>query len=156
LNGEWGVVDVDDCVNAARFLASQGRVDPRRLVIRGRSAGGYTTLAALTFRPGVFAAGASYYGVSDLEAMARDTHKFDSHYLHRLVPPYPKMTDRYRERSPPRFVDRLSCPVIFFQGLEDRVVPPAQSELMADAIRAKGLAAPLLVFPGEQHGFRRA
>jgi dipeptidyl aminopeptidase/acylaminoacyl peptidase len=156
LDGEWGVVDVDDCVNAAHFLASQGRIDPRRMVIRGRSAGGYTTLAALTFRPGVFAAGASYYGVGDLEAMAHETHKFESRYLDRLVGPFPEMAERYRERSPLRFVERLSCPVIFFQGLEDRVVPPAQSELMAGAIRAKGLSAPLLVFPGEQHGFRRA
>ena len=156
LNGQWGVVDVDDCVNAARYLAAQGLADGERLIIRGRSAGGYTTLAALAFRPGVFMAGASYYGVADLELLARDTHKFESRYLDRLIGPYPARQDLYRARSPIYHADRLSCPVIFFQGLDDRVVPPEQSENMAAAVRAKGLTVSLVTFPGEAHGFRRA
>lgn len=156
LNGQWGVADVADCVNAARYLAAHGKADPDRLVIRGRSAGGYTTLAALTFHPGVFKAGASYYGISDLEAMARETHKFESRYLDRLIGPYPAMRDVYRARSPIHFVRQLACPIIFFQGLEDRVVPPDQSRMMADAARAKGLPAAFLAFEGEQHGFRKS
>jgi dipeptidyl aminopeptidase/acylaminoacyl peptidase len=155
LNGQWGVVDVDDCVNAARYLVELGRVDGSRLAIRGGSAGGYTTLAALAFR-NVFQAGASYYGVSDLEALARDTHKLESRYLDRLVGPYPDHRDLYRQRSPIHFADRLSCPMIFFQGLEDRVVPPSQTELMFEALRAKGVPVAYLPFEGEQHGFRRA
>jgi dienelactone hydrolase len=155
LNGQWGVVDVADSVNAAKYLAARGQADPDRLAIRGRSAGGYTTLAALTFCQGVFKAGASYYGISDLEAMARDTHKFESRYLDSLIGPYPAEREIYRARSPIHFVDRLSCPVIFFQGLEDRVVPPAQSRIMADALRAKGLPVAILTFEGEQHGFRK-
>jgi dipeptidyl aminopeptidase/acylaminoacyl peptidase len=155
LNGQWGVVDVADCVNAAKYLAAHGKADPDRLAIRGRSAGGYTTLAALTFCPDVFKAGASYYGISDLEAMARETHKFEARYLDSLIGPYPAERDIYRARSPIHFVDRLSCPVIFFQGLEDRVVPPNQSRIMADALRAKGLPVALLTFEGEQHGFRK-
>ena len=156
LKGQWGVVDVADCVNAAKSLVADGQVDARRLIIRGGSAGGYTTLAALTFHPDVFTAGASYYGVSDIEALARDTHKFESRYADSLIGPYPEARDVYRARSPIHFVDRLSCPLIFFQGLEDRVVPPSQTELMAAAVRAKGLPVALLLFPGEQHGFRRA
>lgn len=156
LNGQWGLADVADCVNAAKYLAAHGKADPDRLVIRGRSAGGYTTLAALTFHPGVFKAGASYYGISDLEAMARDTHKFESRYLDRLIGPYPAMRDVYRARSPIHFVGQLACPVIFFQGLDDRVVPPDQSRMMADAVRAKGLPAAFLAFEGEQHGFRKS
>jgi dipeptidyl aminopeptidase/acylaminoacyl peptidase len=155
LNGQWGVVDVADCVNAATYLAARGEVDPDRLIIRGRSAGGYTSLAALTFY-GTFKAGASYYGISDLEAMARETHKFESRYLDSLIGPYPAERDSYRARSPIQCVDRLSCPVIFFQGLEDRVVPPNQSRIMADALRAKGLPVAVLTFEGEQHGFRKA
>ncbi len=155
LNGQWGVVDVADCVNAAKHLAAQGKADPDRLVIRGRSAGGYTTLAALTFYPDVFKAGASYYGISDIEAMARETHKFESRYLDSLIGPYPAERDIYRARSPIHFVDRLACPLIFFQGLEDRVVPPNQSQMMADAMRAKGVPVALLTFEGEQHGFRK-
>jgi len=155
LNGQWGVVDVADCVNAAKYLTAHGRADPDRLAIRGRSAGGYTTLAALTFYEGVFKAGASYYGISDLEAMTRETHKFESRYLDGLVGPYPAERDLYRARSPIHVVDRLSCPVIFFQGLEDRVVPPNQSRNMADALRAKGLPGAILTFEGEQHGFRK-
>jgi dipeptidyl aminopeptidase/acylaminoacyl peptidase len=156
LNGQWGVVDVADCVNAAAHLAADGRADADRLIIRGNSAGGYTTLAALVFRPDVFKAGSSYYGISDLETMTRDTHKFESRYLDRLVGPYPARRDVYRARSPIHFVDRLSCPLILFQGLEDQVVPPDQSQTMADAVRAKGLPVALLAFEGEQHGFRRA
>jgi dipeptidyl aminopeptidase/acylaminoacyl peptidase len=155
LEGQWGVVDVDDCVNGARYLAGQGEVDGDRLVIRGGSAGGYTTLCALTFRH-AFKAGASYYGVSDLEAMAQETHKFESRYLDRLVGPFPERKDLYRERSPVHFTDRLSCPVIFFQGLEDQVVPPNQAESMVEALRARGHPVAYVPFEGEQHGFRRA
>jgi dipeptidyl aminopeptidase/acylaminoacyl peptidase len=155
LDGRWGIVDVDDCVNAARHLAARGLVDAERLAIRGGSAGGYTTLAALTFRD-VFKAGASHYGISDLEALARDTHKFESRYLDRLVGPYPERRDLYVERSPIHFTDRLSCPLILFQGLEDEVVPPAQAEAMFEAVRRRGLAVAYVPFEGEQHGFRKA
>jgi len=155
LNGRWGEVDVLDCVNSARFLVAERRVDMRRLAITGGSAGGYTTLCALTFHD-VFRAGASHYGVSDLEALARDTHKFESRYLDRLVGPYPEAAALYRARSPIHHVDRLSCPIIFFQGLEDAVVPPSQAELMVEALRKKGLPVAYLIFPGEQHGFRKA
>ena len=155
LDGEWGIVDVDDCVNGARFLVERGDVDGQRLLIRGGSAGGYTTLCALAFRDD-FAAGASYYGVSDLEALAKETHKFESRYLDRLVGPYPGQRDRYLARSPIYAVDRLSCPVIFFQGLEDKVVPPNQAERMVEALRAKGLPVAYVPLEGEQHGFRRA
>jgi dipeptidyl aminopeptidase/acylaminoacyl peptidase len=155
LEGQWGVVDVDDCVNGARALVEHGEVDGERLIIRGGSAGGYTTLCALTFRD-VFKAGASYFGLSELEIFVGDTHKFESRYLDQLVGPYPERRDLYRERSPINFVDRISCPVIFFQGLEDKVVPPNQAELMVDALREKGLPVAYIPFEGEQHGFRRA
>ena len=155
LKGKWGIVDVDDCVGAALYLADAGRVDRERLVIRGGSAGGYTTLAALVFRD-VFRAGASYYGVSDLEALAKHTHKFESRYLDSLVAPYPDGLAVYHERSPVHFTDQLSCPVIFFQGLEDRVVPPDQAECMVAALRAKKLPVAYVAFEGEQHGFRDA
>jgi dipeptidyl aminopeptidase/acylaminoacyl peptidase len=155
LNGQWGVVDVDDCVNGARYLVERGDVDGERLIIRGGSAGGYTTLCALTFRD-LFKAGASHFGVSDLEALARETHKFESRYLDRMVGPYPEQRDLYRERSPINYTDRLSCPVIFLQGLEDQVVPPNQAEMMVEALQAKGLPVAYLAFEGEQHGFRRA
>ena len=155
LNGAWGIVDVDDCVNAARHLASQGLVDAQRMAITGGSAGGYTTLCALTFRD-VFKAGASHFGIGDLEALARDTHKFESRYLDALVGPYPERRDIYLERSPIHHVDRLSCPVIFFQGLEDKIVPPNQAEAMVDALRRKGVPVAYLAFEGEQHGFRKA
>jgi dipeptidyl aminopeptidase/acylaminoacyl peptidase len=156
LRGEWGIVDVADCVNAATALVARGKADGDRLIIRGRSAGGYTTLAALTFQPGVFKAGASYYGVCDLELLAKETHKFESRYLDTLIGPYPADVNVYRARSPIHSVDRLSCPLILFQGLEDRVVPPSQSRLMHEAVRAKQLPVALLTFAGEQHGFRRA
>jgi dipeptidyl aminopeptidase/acylaminoacyl peptidase len=155
LKGQWGIVDVDDCVNGARHLVQQGEVDGNRLAIRGGSAGGYTMLCALTFRD-VFKAGASHYGISDLEALARDTHKFESRYLDRLIGPYPERRDLYVERSPIHFTDRLSCPMILFQGLEDQVVPPNQAEKMAEAVRAKKLPVAYLTFEGEQHGFRKA
>ena len=155
LDGAWGVVDVADCVAAARHLAAAGEVDGGRVAIRGASAGGYTTLRALTATD-AFSAGASYYGVGDLEALARDTHKFESRYLDGLVGPYPEAAERYRERSPIHHVDDLSCPVILLQGLEDAVVPPEQAEAMAAALERKGIPYAYLAFPGEQHGFRRA
>ncbi len=156
LLGRWGIVDVADVVHAAQHLVSRGQADPERLIARGGSAGGYTTLAALTFCPGVFRAGASHYGISDIEVLARDTHKFESRYLDSLVGPYPEQRDLYRARSPIHFADRLSCALILFQGLDDRVVPPNQSAMMAEAVRAKGLPVAYLAFEGEQHGFRRA
>jgi dipeptidyl aminopeptidase/acylaminoacyl peptidase len=155
LDGQWGVVDVDDCVNAARYLVARGDVDGARLLIDGGSAGGYTTLCALTFRD-AFAAGASHYGIGDLTIFAHETHKFESRYLQRLVGPLPERADLYHDRSPINYVDRLSCPVILFQGLEDEIVPPNQAELMFAALRHKGLPCAYLAFPGEQHGFRRA
>jgi dipeptidyl aminopeptidase/acylaminoacyl peptidase len=155
LKGQWGVVDIDDCVNGAFHLVKGGEVDGGRLAIRGGSAGGYTTLCALTFRD-VFSAGASYYGVSDVEALAKETHKFESRYLDSLIGPYPEQRELYQERSPIHFAERLSCPVIFFQGLEDQVVPPSQAELMVNALRAKGVPVAYIAFEGEQHGFRRA
>ena len=151
----WGVVDVDDCVNGARFLAGQGRVDGRRCVISGGSAGGYTTLAALAFHD-FFQGGASYYGVSDAAALARDTHKFESRYLDWLIGPYPQEAARYRERSPLHHVDRLSKPMIFFQGEEDAIVPPNQAQAMVEALRRKGSPVGYFLFSGEQHGFRKA
>jgi dipeptidyl aminopeptidase/acylaminoacyl peptidase len=155
LNGQWGIVDVDDCANGAKYLADQGLVDSQRLSIAGGSAGGYTTLCALTFR-NIFQAGASYYGVSDLEALATDTHKFESRYLDRLIGPYPERQDLYKLRSPINFTDQLSCPVIFFQGLEDQIVPPNQAEIMVAALKAKALPVAYIAYEGEQHGFRRA
>ena len=155
LEGNWGVVDVDDCCNGAKHLAARGLVDGRRMAITGGSAGGYTVLAALTMRK-VFAAGASHYGVSDCEALATETHKFESRYLDRLIGPYPQRRDLYVERSPIHHVEGLSCPVIFFQGLEDKIVPPNQARTMADALRKKGLPVALVEFEGEQHGFRQA
>jgi dipeptidyl aminopeptidase/acylaminoacyl peptidase len=156
LNGQWGIVDVEDAVNAARFLVARGKADPDRLIIRGGSAGGYTALAALVFHPDVFKAAASYYGISDLEVLQQDTHKFESRYSDTLVGPYPEARELYRARSPIHFVDRLSCALILLQGLEDKVVPPNQSEMMADAVRKKGLPVAYLSFEGEQHGFRKA
>ncbi|MGH8729803.1 MAG: prolyl oligopeptidase family serine peptidase [Burkholderiales bacterium] len=155
LNGQWGVVDVNDCVRGAMHLVQAGEVDKNKLIIRGQSAGGYTTLCALTFRD-VFRAGASYYGVSDLEALDQDTHKFESHYNATLIGPYPEKRDVYVARSPIHFPERLRCPVIFLQGLEDKVVPPNQAETMFNAVREKGLPCAYIAFEGEQHGFRRA
>jgi dipeptidyl aminopeptidase/acylaminoacyl peptidase len=155
LKEQWGIVDVDDCANGAKYLAEQGKVDGDRLVIDGGSAGGYTTLCALTFRD-VFKAGASYYGVSDLEALATDTHKFESRYLDSLIGPYPERKDLYVERSPIHATQSLNCPVIFFQGDEDKIVPPNQAEMMVNALREKGLPVAYVLYEGEQHGFRKA
>src|ERR1051326_7506308 len=155
LKGQWGIVDVDDCINAARYLEKRGEVDPKRMAIRGGSAGGYTTLCALLFH-NVFAAGASYFGVADLETLARDTHKFESRYEEGLVGPYPAAAELYRQRSPVHFADRLSCPVILLQGLEDKVVPPSQAETMIAALREKRLPFAYVAFPTEGHGFRDA
>lgn len=153
LAGQWGVVDVDDAVNAARFLIERGDVDAERVLIRGASAGGYTTLAALTFRR-YFKAGASHFGIGDLAALVRDTHKFESRYLDSLIGPYP--SPRYRERSPIHHTDQLASPMILLQGAEDKAVPPEQAAAMFEAVRAKGLPVAYLLFEGEQHGFRRA
>jgi dipeptidyl aminopeptidase/acylaminoacyl peptidase len=155
LQGNWGVVDVADCINGARYLAETQRVDPERWAISGASAGGYTTLAVLTFRK-EFKTGASYYGVSDLEALAKDTHKFESRYLDGLIGPYPQRRDVYIARSPVHSARLLSVPVAFFQGAEDRVVPPQQAEEMVEALRRRGVPFLYLLFDGEQHGFRRA
>ncbi|NGX51659.1 MAG: hypothetical protein K1060chlam2_01532, partial [Chlamydiae bacterium] len=155
LKGKWGIVDVDDCTNSALYLAEQGRVDPDRMAIKGGSAGGYTTLAALTFKD-IFKAGASYYGVSDLEALVHEMHKFESHYLEGLIGPYPMEKKRYIEYSPIHHTDRLSCPVILFQGAEDKVVPPSQAEKMFEALNKKKIPVAYLLFEGEQHGFRNA
>jgi len=154
LLGGWGVVDVEDCATGARAMADLGRVDADRLAIRGGSAGGYTTLCALVFTD-VFKAGASYFGVGDIEALVRDTHKFESRYLDGLIGPYPEAAELYRERSPIHHVDRLSSPMILLQGTDDVVVPPNQAQSMADALRAKGLPVALLMFEGEGHGFRQ-
>ncbi len=156
LNGNWGVVDVNDCCNAALYLVKKGLADPKRLAIRGGSAGGYTTLACLTFRNDVFKAGASHYGLSELEVFVKDTHKFESRYLYSLVGPYPERKDLYLERSPINHTENLACPLILFQGDEDKVVPPSQSQMMFEAVRAKGLPVAYLLFKGEQHGFRKA
>jgi dipeptidyl aminopeptidase/acylaminoacyl peptidase len=155
LKGNWGIVDVDDCVNGAKYLVERGEVDGDRLTIDGGSAGGYTTLAVLAFRD-TFKAGASYYGVSDAAALAEDTHKFESRYLDGLIGPYPERQDLYRERSPIHHTDQLSCPVIFFQGDEDKIVPPNQAEKMVEALKAKGIPVAYVLFEGEQHGFRKA
>jgi dipeptidyl aminopeptidase/acylaminoacyl peptidase len=155
LDGNWGVVDVDDCVAAVRFLVERGDVDPDRLAIEGGSAGGYTTLAALTFRD-VFAAGVSLFGVADIELLDRDTHKFESRYSRRLVGPYPEAAALYRERSPIHFVDFISRPVLVLQGLDDKVVPPEQAEAIVAALAANGIPHAYLAFEGEGHGFRGA
>jgi dipeptidyl aminopeptidase/acylaminoacyl peptidase len=154
LSGQWGIVDVEDCVAGARDLVDQGLADGQRLAIRGGSAGGYTTLAALAFHD-VFKAGASYYGVGDLRALDADTHKFESRYTTDLLAALPERERLYAERSPIHAAHRLSCPVIFFQGLDDKVVPPAQAATMVAALRAQGIAVAHLEFEGEGHGFRK-
>jgi dipeptidyl aminopeptidase/acylaminoacyl peptidase len=155
LRGQWGIVDVEDAVGGAEAMVAMGKADPARLIIRGGSAGGYTTLAALTFF-NTFKAGASYYGISDLEVLQQDTHKFEARYNDTLLGPYPEARDVYHARSPIHFTDRLSCPIILFQGLEDKVVPPNQSEMIYEAARRKGLKVKYVTFEGEQHGFRKA
>ena len=155
LNGNWGIVDVDDCCNAALYLVEEGLADPNRLAIRGGSAGGYTTLACLAFRD-VFKAGASHFGISDLEALAKDTHKFESRYLDSMIGSYPERKDLYYERSPINFAHNINCPIILFQGDEDQVVPPNQSQAMFEAVRAREIPTAYVLFQGEQHGFRKA
>jgi dipeptidyl aminopeptidase/acylaminoacyl peptidase len=155
LRDSWGVVDVDDAANAAKYLAQQGKADPKKLLIRGGSAGGYTTLACLTFSD-VFRCGASSYGISDLALMAHDTHKFESRYLDQLVGPYPQEEARYRERSPIFHLEKFNCPVILLQGLEDKIVPPNQAELILDSLKQRAVPVAYVPFAGEQHGFRKA
>lgn len=155
LISNWGIVDVDDCVNAAQYLADKGLADANRMAISGGSAGGYTTLAALAFRD-VFKAGASYYGISDLTALAEFTHKFEGRYSDKLVGPYPSRKDLYDNRSPINHVDKLSCPIILLQGDEDKIVPPEQSEMMYNSLLKKGIPTAYLLFENEQHGFRGA
>ena len=155
LKGNWGIVDVDDCANAARYLAQRGDVDGNRLAIRGGSAGGFTTLNSVTFTD-VYSAGASYYGLADLPAFVSETHKFESRYLDGLVGPYPDAKDVYEARSAAYHTDQLSCPLVLFQGLEDKVVPPHQAELMVEALQRKGLPYAYVPYEGEQHGFRKA
>jgi len=152
---QWGIADVEDCVQAALYLAEQGLADPDRMAISGGSAGGYTVLCALTFKD-VFKAGASSYGIGDLEALARDTHKFESRYMDWLVGEWPAEAELYRARSPIHHTERLSCPVIFLQGADDKVVPPNQAEAMVAALEQKGLPVAYLLFQGEGHGFRKA
>ena len=156
LNGQWGVVDLQDCVNAARYLAEQGEADPDRLLITGGSAGGYTTICALTFTD-VFAAGTTYFGVADLEQFTGgETHKFELKYEHTLVGPYPEQADLYRERSPINFTDRITTPMLVLQGTDDRIVPPSQAELIVGALRQRGIPHAYLLYEGEGHGFRKA
>jgi len=155
LNGNWGIVDVDDCCNAALYLVKEGLADENRLAIRGGSAGGYTTLACLAFRD-VFKAGASHYGLSELEFFVEGTHKFESRYLDSLVGPYPERKDLYYERSPIHFVQNINCPIILFQGDEDKIVPQSQSQLMFEAVRGREIPTAYVLFKGEQHGFRKA
>ncbi len=155
LDDNWGISDIDDVLMGAKHLLEQGLVDPQQLAIRGGSAGGYTVLAALTFH-NLFKAGASYYGIGDLETLARDTHKFESRYLERLIGPYPDGVDIYQARSPINHIDQLTCPTIFFQGLDDNVVPPNQAEAMVSALTSQGLSSSYVPFKGEGHGFRKA
>ena len=155
LNGQWGIVDTEDCVNGAKYAVEKFGIDPQRLIIRGGSAGGYTTLCALVFHD-TFQAGASYYGVSDLAALAQETHKFESRYLDRLIGPYPDRQDLYVGRSPIHHSEGLDCPIIFFQGLEDKVVPPSQAEKMVAILKEKKLPVAYIAFEKEQHGFRMA
>lgn len=155
LNGNWGIVDVDDCCNAALYLVKEGLADPERLAIRGGSAGGFTTFACLAFS-NVFKAGAGHFGVSELEIFVKDTHKFESRYLFTLVGPYPERKDLYYERSPINYAHQINCPLILFQGDDDKVVPPSQSQLMYEAVRGREIPTAYILFKGEQHGFRKA
>ena len=155
LDGQWGVADVRDCATAAQRLAESGQADPARLAIEGGSAGGFTTLACLC-QTDVFAAGISRYGIGDLEILARDTHKFEAHYLDGLVGPYPEARQLYRDRSPIHHLDGLNCPLLILQGEDDPVVPVQQALDLAEAARRLGLPAKLVLYPGEGHGFRRA
>jgi dipeptidyl aminopeptidase/acylaminoacyl peptidase len=155
LKGNWGVYDTDDCIAAADYLVGRGQADTNRLAIKGGSAGGYTTINALTFEDR-FAVGATYYGIADLSVFIGDTHKYESRYMDTLIGPYPEAKQLYHDRSAINFMDRLSCPMIILQGLEDKIVPPSQAEIMAGALRDKGLPFALMMFEGEQHGFRQS
>jgi len=155
LNDAWGVADVEDTQYAINYLAAQQKIDAERSIIRGSSAGGYTVLAALTFTD-TFKAGASLYGIGNLETLASDTHKFESRYLDKLVGPYPEQQQIYQERSPINHIDQLNCPVIFLQGLEDKVVPPNQAEMMVSSLEKKGIPVVYVKFPDEGHGFRKS
>jgi dipeptidyl aminopeptidase/acylaminoacyl peptidase len=155
LNGRWGEIDWQDCVDAARFLAEQGEADPARTWVEGGSAGGYVVLCALVFEPESFAAGVSLYGVADAEALALDTHKFESRYLDSMIGPYPERAELYRERSPIHAVERLERPLLLLQGLDDEVVPPSQAEAMVEVLERKGIPYAYLPFEGEGHGFRK-
>jgi dipeptidyl aminopeptidase/acylaminoacyl peptidase len=156
LNGQWGVVDLQDCVNAARYLVDQGKADPDRLLITGGSAGGYTTICALTFTDD-FAAGATYFGIADLEQFGGgETHKFELQYEHTLIGPYPEQADLYKARSPIHFTDRITTPMLVLQGTDDRIVPPSQAELIVGALRERGVPHAYLLYEGEGHGFRKA
>ncbi|MEZ7858607.1 MAG: dipeptidyl aminopeptidase/acylaminoacyl peptidase [Parasphingorhabdus sp.] len=155
LEGAWGIADVEDTQHAIAYLAGQQKIDPKRCLIRGGSAGGYTVLSALTFTD-TFKAGASLYGIGDLETLAKDTHKFESRYLDSLIGPYPERRDIYLERSPIHHADGLNCPVIFLQGLEDKVVPPNQAEMMVKLLEDKGIQVGYVTFADEGHGFRKA
>ncbi len=155
LTNAWGIKDVEDTQYAISYLANQQKIDPERCLIRGGSAGGYTVLSALTFTD-TFKAGASLYGIGDLETLATDTHKFESRYLDSLIGPYPGRRDIYLERSPIHHAEGLNCPVIFLQGLEDKVVPPNQAEVMVKLLEDKGIKVEYVTFPDEGHGFRKA
>src|SRR5208337_673957 len=152
LNGNWGVIDVEDCANGAKFICTSDRADRKRILIRGGSAGGFTTLASLAFRRS-YRAGACYYGISDLEAWAKNTHKFESRYLDKMIGKYPAKRQLYSKRYPARFARNISAPLIIFQGLDDKVVPPSQSELMVNVMRKKKLPVKYETFEGEGHGF---
>ncbi|MCA0900955.1 S9 family peptidase [Microbulbifer agarilyticus] len=155
LENNWGLLDVEDVCAGAEYLVEQGLADPKRMLIKGGSAGGYTVLAALTFH-NTFSAGASHYGIGDLTTLARDTHKFESRYLDKLVGPWPQAEDVYQQRSPINHIEQLECPVIFFQGLEDKVVPANQAETMVNALRGRGIPVAYITFAEEGHGFRAA
>jgi dipeptidyl aminopeptidase/acylaminoacyl peptidase len=155
LYGQWGVIDVADCISSAKFLAARGDVDGAKLAVTGRSAGGYTTLCGLTFHT-EFAVGASYFGISDLVAIATETHKFELHYTDWLIEPFRPNSKLYHNRSPINFTERLSAPVIFLHGKEDPVVPINQAEKMYSALRGRNIPTCLLIFHDEKHGFRQS
>lgn len=154
LRGKWGIYDVDDCCAGVQYLVRENLADRDRICIHGGSAGGFTTLSCLAFRE-LFAAGASHYGVADLGLLIADTHKFESRYLESLIGPWPAARHLYAQRSPLNALDRFACPIVFFQGDEDKIVPPNQAEVMFRALKEKGIMCALLMFPGEQHGFRK-
>ncbi|MDQ7049860.1 MAG: prolyl oligopeptidase family serine peptidase [Enterobacterales bacterium] len=155
LNGQWGIADIEDCIAAAQFLIDTKRADKHSILIRGGSAGGYTTLCGLTFYD-FFAAGTSRYGVADLECLASDSHKFEARYLDSLIGPYPQEKDLYQARSPIHHANQLSCPILLLQGADDKVVPPNQAEMMVTALKSKQIPFAYKLYSGEGHGFRKA